>query len=122
MVAFLSDDWFAAVRADGVALDDVTVEATVTGAAGSDVKWHVQVRAGTVAAAAGDAPDAEVALTLGYDDAVAVLRGDLAPSVAFMQGRMKTAGDPGPLLDVLRATASPRFASAREALAASTET
>ena len=29
--------------------------------------------------------------------------GELDPSVAFMQGRMKTAGDPGLVLDVLAA-------------------
>ena len=105
----------------GVDFDDVTVEATVTGAPGNDVKWNVQVRGGTVAAAAGGAPGADVSLTLGYDDAVAVLRGDLAPSVAFMRGTMKTAGDQGRLLDLLAATARPGFATAREALAATTE-
>src|SRR5205814_2501 len=31
-------------------------------------------------------PDADVVLTLGYADAVAVQRGELDPSVAFMQG------------------------------------
>ena len=121
MAAFLSDDWFAAVRADDVDLADVLIESTVTGAPGSDVRWHVQVRGGTVTAEAGGVPDADVALTSTYDDAVAILRGDLAPSVAFMQGRMKTAGDPGRLLDVLQATATPAFARAREALAASTD-
>ena len=34
--------------------------------------------------------------------------GDLDPSVAFMRGRMKTAGDPGLVLDVLAAAAAPR--------------
>jgi hypothetical protein len=39
-----------------------------------------------------------------------------------MRGTMKTAGDQGRLLELLAATASPGFAGAREAIAASTET
>ena len=120
MAAFLSNDWFAAVRADDVDLADVLIESTVTGAPGSDVRWHVQVRGGTVTAEAGGVPDADVALTSTYDVAVAILRGDLAPSVAFMQGRMKTAGDPGKLLELLRSTAGPGYEAFRDAVAATT--
>ena len=38
-----------------------------------------------------------------------------------MQGRMKTAGDPGKLLDVVAATARPEYRTRREALASHTE-
>jgi putative sterol carrier protein len=34
--------------------------------------------------------------------------GELDPSVAFMQGRLKTAGDPGLVLDVLAGAAQAR--------------
>ena len=40
-------------------------------------------------------------LTLSDTDARAVVAGDLDPSVAFMQGRMKVAGAMAPLLDLL---------------------
>ena len=39
----------------------------------------------------------------GDADARGVLAGDLDPSVAFMQGRMKVAGAMAPLLDLLNA-------------------
>jgi putative sterol carrier protein len=39
--------------------------------------------------------------TLSDTDARAVVAGDLDPSVAFMQGRMKVAGAMAPLLDLL---------------------
>jgi hypothetical protein len=124
--AFLTDGWFDALTrelpaasARGVA--DCSVEVTVLRAPGGDVAWHLSVADGGVVAAAGPLPGATVAVTLPYDDMVAVVRGELAPSVAFMQGRMKTAGDPGVLLDVLRATASPAFGAARDDLLASTE-
>ena len=121
MPAFLTDEWFAAVHADGVALDDVTIDVTVLGAPGADVRCAVTVQDGTLSAAALGAPGADVALTLRYDDAVAVLRGTLSPSVTFMQGTMKTAGDPGRLLDVLAATERSGFGALRDELRAATE-
>lgn len=121
MAAFLSDEWFAAVHAGDVDLDDCSVEITVIGAPSGDVKWHLQVSGRKLAAAGGAQPDADIVLTLPYDDTIAVARGELEPSVAFMRGRMKTAGDPGRLLDVLAATARPEFHAARDALAAATD-
>jgi hypothetical protein len=38
-----------------------------------------------------------------------------------MQGRMKTAGDPGKLLEVLASTSSRQFSELREALVVATE-
>ncbi len=54
------------------------------------------------------------ALTLGLspDDAELVWNGDLAPSVAFMQGRLKTSGDNALLLAVLAWSATPAFSQA----------
>jgi putative sterol carrier protein len=48
-----------------------------------------------------DALPADVVFTLTPSDAVAVKRGDLDLSVAFMRGTMKMAGDSGVLLHVL---------------------
>jgi putative sterol carrier protein len=97
------------------------VEVTVLRAPGGDIAWHLTVADGRVVATAGPLPGATVAVTLPYDDTVAVVRGELAPSVAFMQGRMKTAGDPGVLLDLLAATARPAYGVARDDLLADTE-
>ena len=55
------------------------------------------------------------------DDAVALQRGETDPSVLFMQGRMKTAGDPGKLLALLACSAQPGYATLRDAVAATTE-
>jgi hypothetical protein len=41
--------------------------------------------------------------------------------VAFLQGRMKTAGDPGRLLDLLAATARDEYHAARDQLLTRTE-
>jgi putative sterol carrier protein len=101
---------------------DVRLQVTVTGAPGGDVVWHAVTSGGALTELdAGAVPDADVTLTLPYDDAVAVQRGELDPSVAYMQGRMKTAGDPGKLLDVLAATATPAYARLRTELEAVTD-
>ena len=54
----------------------------------------------------------DLTLTLSPDDARLVKQGELAPSVAFMQGRLKTAGDNALLLRVLAWTATPAFGEA----------
>jgi hypothetical protein len=51
-------------------------------------------------------------LTLSPDDARSVKDGHLEPSVAFMQGRLKTSGDNALLLRVLKWSATPAFSSA----------
>ncbi len=53
--------------------------------------------------------DAEVTFSLSEADGAEIVAGRLSPSVAFMQGRLKTSGDPGLVLDLLAATASPAF-------------
>jgi SCP-2 sterol transfer family len=58
-------------------------------------------------------PEPDLALALSPDDAQLVARGELEPSVAFMQGRLKTSGDNALLLRVLAWTTTPAFAPSR---------
>lgn len=60
--------------------------------------------------------EADLSLSLSAQDAAEVRAGRLAPSVAFMQGRLKTAGDNALLLQVLGWTASPAFDQALSGL------
>ncbi|MET0421481.1 MAG: SCP2 sterol-binding domain-containing protein [Acidimicrobiia bacterium] len=124
MTDFLTDDWFAQLNGDvptgDGGLDTVAIEVTVLKAPGGDVTWTLEIGDGKVAARPGARPGADVTLTLPYDDAVRVLQGDVAPSVLFMRGTMKTAGDPGLLLDVLAATATSEFHTRVAAVAAAT--
>ena len=120
MPKFLSDEWLGAVREHaGAGAGDLTVRLHV---AVGDVQFHAIVDNGALEALApGPLSDAEVSLTLPLDDAVALQRGETEPSVLFMQGRMKTAGDPGKLLDLLARSARPGFAELRDAVGATTE-
>jgi SCP-2 sterol transfer family len=103
MSAFPSPEWFAELSGRGCAPGpSLAVQLLVTGGPGGDFQAYLRFDDGVVAEAAlGTAPAAEVTLTAPVPDADAMASGELDPSVAFMQGRMKTAGDPGLLLELL---------------------
>ena len=117
MAQFLSAEWLDTVRAVAPSVGETTVECSVTGGPDGEVKLHA--KEGEVGF--GGLTAADISLTVPYADAIAIARGELEPSVAFMQGRMKTAGDPGKLLDVLASTAMPTFRAALERIASATE-
>jgi putative sterol carrier protein len=121
MAPFLSDEWLDAVRAAVPAGAAPGLSVRLEVAAG-DAKFAAVVVDGELRElVSGGLPDADVSVTLPLDDAIAVQQGTLAPSVAFMQGRMKTAGDPGKLLELLEHTVGPGYAAFRDAVAAVTE-
>jgi hypothetical protein len=95
------DGWVGKGRSPGGSGD---VQVVVTGLPDGDGSWQVQVTDGVVAAVtAGTVKGAALTLTLPAAVADAVADGETTVSAAFMQGRMKTAGDLGLVLDVLSA-------------------
>jgi putative sterol carrier protein len=95
------DGWVGRGRAPG---GSGTVAVVVTGLTDGESSWQVTVEDGAVARVTTGAPaNPDLTLTLPADVATAVADGELAASAAFMQGRMKTAGDLGLVLDVLAA-------------------
>jgi hypothetical protein len=119
MASFLSPEWFdlqlellgALPKQKGVNLElQMSVEATPDGT----VMVHQVVTDGRLTAAGiGAADDAVTELTVQYDDAVAVAKGEVDPHVRYMQGRIKLKGSMPPLLLHLRpVTASEAFATA----------
>jgi putative sterol carrier protein len=94
------DGWAGRGRAPG---GSGTVQVVVTGLAG-DNTWQVRVDDGVVAEVAPGAPaSADLTLTLPVALASDIANGSTSASAAFMQGRLKTAGDLGLVLDVLSA-------------------
>ena len=104
---WLTDEWFALAGGEAADLHgpptlEGTVVVEVTGAEAGDVAGHATFAGGRlVRSGSGTVPDADLTLTLTDADARAVVAGELDPSVAFMQGRMKVAGAMAPLLDLL---------------------
>ena len=98
------DGWVGRGRAPG---GSGAVQVVVTGLAAGDGSWQVQVNDGVVATVSTGAPaTADLTLTLPAAVASEIENGELTASAAFMQGRMKTAGDLGLVLDVLAAVDS----------------
>ena len=104
---WLTAEWFEAA---GTALAGLTgpptlegtVVVEVVGGPDGDAAGHAAFAGGRlVESGPGPAPAADLTLTLSDPDARAVVSGDLDPSVAFMQGRLKVAGAMAPLLDLL---------------------
>jgi predicted lipid carrier protein YhbT len=104
---FLSDAWCELVRGLGADLPErpgatARVQHVVTGGPDGEVRYvHTIVDGRTTALEVGGDDTADVTFTNTYADAQALARGDLDPSVLFMQGRTKMAGDMGKVLALM---------------------
>ena len=69
----------------------------------------------------GDIADPEITLTITYDDAMKIQQGELDANAAFMQGRIKVAGNMAKLMSLLPLTNSPEYKQLQEEVRAVTE-
>lgn len=61
---------------------------------GEDIRYFADVRDGRIVEQRlGDDPSADGTMSSSYADSVAMLRGELAPTAAFMDGRVKLSGN-----------------------------
>ena len=129
MTAFLSEEWVATATdpaAEALAARGATLRLlrVVGGGPNGEVRLAVRVdEAGAVTcapAAPGD-DEPELTLTNTAKDLAAILRGELDPNAAFMQGRTKVVGSTARLLDLLAATKDAAYERAWTELAARTE-
>ncbi|HEX7277770.1 MAG TPA: SCP2 sterol-binding domain-containing protein [Acidimicrobiales bacterium] len=106
MARFLSEEWFALVRAAlppavEPAPDDgpVTVRHRVTGGPEGDVDYVVRAGAGHFAVEPGRAGPVDIEIIETYESAAAISQGLMTPAAAFAAGRLKLAGDVALLAD-----------------------
>jgi hypothetical protein len=71
--------------------------------------------------AQGSVKSPDVTLTLSWKDGRAIWMGELDPSVAFMQGRLKVAGSMGIVLSLFPAWRAPRSDDLRQRIVGATE-
>lgn len=95
----------------------------VTGAPdGEDVRYYWVLENGKLLESAlGELEDSEITLTQSWADAVAVQKGELDPSAAFMQGRIKVTGNMAKLMSLLPITGSPEYKALQEEIRQITE-
>jgi len=86
------------------------IQYVTTGGPEGDIKYYWVLEDGKILdSQLGDVDDADFTLTMTYDDAVKIQKGDLDPNAAFMQGRMKVSGNMAKLMSLLPLTNSPEY-------------
>ena len=94
----------------------------ITGAPDGDVKYVQKIENGKMTQSQlGADDDAEFTLSMGYDDAVKVQKGEMEATAAFMQGKMKVSGNMAKMMSLLPITNSPEWKALQEKVNAVTE-
>ena len=101
---------------------DFRVQWVIPKAPEGDSAYTLTITDGRVTdAVPGTDAGADITLTLPYEQARDIQRGQADPSVLYMQAQLKTAGDNRTVLRYLELLASPPGVAAQHALAALTE-
>jgi putative sterol carrier protein len=94
----------------------------VSGGPDGDVKYYWVLENGKLLESQlGEVADPDFTMSMTYDDSVAIAKGDLDANAAFMQGRMKVAGNMGKLMALMPLTMSPEYKALQERVRAVTE-
>jgi putative sterol carrier protein len=127
MAKYLTEEWmaeFVELAADQPERPglDVKIQYVTTDAPTGTVNYYWIVEDGVITESVlGEIGDPDFTMTISYDDAAAVQRGDLDGNAAFMQGKMKVAGNVPKLMSLLPLTGSPEWKALQENLKAVTE-
>jgi predicted lipid carrier protein YhbT len=94
----------------------------VSGGPDGDITYHQITENGRVVQQGlGECENPDFTFSVTWADSVSVQKGELDPNVAFMQGRMKVAGNMGKVMALLPLTLSPEYKAMQEELRKSTE-
>ena len=115
MTKYLSQDWLD--RARGMAAGQperpgatAAIQWLVAKGPDGDIAYWWQLRDGRlVESALGKLDEPDITLSLSYEDSVKIQKDELDANAAFMQGRMKVAGDMGKFMYLLPITNSPEY-------------
>ena len=127
MAKYLSQEWLDLQKELGQAFPErpgatARMQYVVTGSPDGDVKYYTVIENGKILEnSLGEDPEAEFTLTAGYDDSVKVLKGDLDANAAFMQGKMKVAGNMGKLMSLMPLTQSADYKAIQTKVADQTD-
>jgi len=119
MHKYLSQEWLDAQREQAQEFPErpgatARLQYQVAGTPTGDVHYYWVIDNGKMLESTlGDDPDAEITLSMSYDDAVKMQKGELDANAAFMQGRIKVVpgSNMGKLMSLLPLTQSPEYKS-----------
>lgn len=94
----------------------------VTGGPDGEVRYYWVVENGKVLEdQLGEDPDAEVTMTITWDDSMKMQKGELDETAAFMQGRLKVQGNMGKLMSLMPLTQSAEYKAIKAKITEVTE-
>jgi putative sterol carrier protein len=94
----------------------------VSGGPEGDIKYYWVLEDGKLLESQlGEIAEPDFTMTSTYDDSVAIAKGTLDANAAFMQGKMKVAGNTGKLMALLPLTMSPEYKALQEKIREITE-
>lgn len=120
MSKYLSQEWIDETRKLADSQPErpgasACMQYVVTGGPDGDIKYYWILENGKLLESSlGEAPDPDFTMTLSYDDSVKVQKGELDANAAFMQGRMKVAGNMAKLMQLMPLTNSPEYKALQE--------
>jgi predicted lipid carrier protein YhbT len=115
MTKYLSQEWLDRARSLAAAQPEragatASIQWLVTKGPDGDIAYWWRLEEGHLAESAlGKLDEPDITLTLSYEDSVKIQKDELDANAAFMQGRMKVAGDMGKFLHLLPITNSPEY-------------
>jgi putative sterol carrier protein len=99
-----------------------SIQYVVTGGPDGDIKYYWVLENGKLLESQlGEIAEPEITMTSTYEDSVKIQQGELDANAAFMQGRMKVAGNMGKLMSLMPLTMSPEYKAIQEKIRAVTE-
>ena len=115
MAKYLSQEWLDESRELAKDQPDrpgasAKMQYAVSGGPDGDVKYYWVLENGKLLESQlGEIADADFTMSMTFDDSVAIAKGELDANAAFMQGRMKVAGNMGKLMALMPLTMSPEY-------------
>jgi len=94
----------------------------VTGGPEGDIKYYWVLENGKLLESQlGEIAEPDFTMTSTHEDSVAISKGTLDANAAFMQGKMKVAGNTGKLMALMPLTMSPEYKALQEEIRSITE-
>ena len=120
MAKYLTQEWLDEARE--LAKDQperpgasATIQYVVTGGPEGDINYYWVLESGKlVESQLGEMAEPQITMTLTYADSVAVQKGELDPNGAYMQGKMKVAGNVGKLMQLMPLTTGAEYKALQE--------
>ena len=115
MSKWLTQEWLDETRKMGESQPErpgatARMQYIITGGPDGEVRYYWILENGKLLESKlGDLPDADFSMTQSYEDAMKIQRQELDANAAFMQGRIKVAGNMAKLMSLMPITNSPEY-------------